>query len=143
MHEWKAHSDQVYAISRIAKPDGFVTTSLDKHVKLWSREGTLWGDLIICGPNPALFWNFAYDWSGERESEKEEVIEVLKVIEPGVEYDKNEIRYDVAECKEKGETKKEHWDELIVRRMRKRVPVNTEQVSERVPAKIPVNLAAK
>lgn len=142
-HEWTAHGDQVCAVSKIAKPEGFVTSSLDKHVKLWSREGVLWGDLDVCGADPALLWNFAYDWSGEREREKEEVIEVLKAIEPGLKYDKSEIRYDITECKEKEEDKKEHWDELIVRRMGKRVPVNVEHMGGKVPAKVAVSLAAK
>ena len=128
VNEWRAHNDQVNGIARIKKPQGFITSSLDKHVKVWSREGVLWGDLVICGVNPVVLWNFECDLMGYKDTK--EVIEVMKVIEPGVDYNKSEIKYEVVKYKDKTETyKKDHWDELIQKKINKRQSVNVEQES--------------
>lgn len=47
VREWQAHADNILSLKIIKNPAGFITTSLDRHVKLWSRTGELWGDLFI------------------------------------------------------------------------------------------------
>ncbi len=47
INEWKAHTDNIVSLKTLESPPGFITTSLDRHVKLWSKDGDLWGDLFI------------------------------------------------------------------------------------------------
>ncbi len=92
--EWEAHKDQISCISKIEKPLGFITASLDKHVKVWSARGEEWGDIMIVGENPVRLWSFPYDWNEVREKDKADVIEVMKLIEPLVNPESQAILFD-------------------------------------------------
>ena len=117
VNEWKGHGDQISSISRIDRPEGFVTTSLDQHVKVWSKSGQKWGDLATYGENPVVYWKFPYDWSEEHEKQKEDVVDMIKEIEPDAEYDKGRIEYDNAEDLRKIRfTNKAQWDRIIPKR---------------------------
>ena len=72
-------------MSKLKKPLGFITGSIDKHVKIWSLLGELWGDLRIVGEDPVHYWNFPYDWKEYQEKDRLEVMNVMKEIEGTVE----------------------------------------------------------
>lgn len=81
VREWVAHRDNILSLKTIKNPEGFITTSLDRHVKLWSRSGELWGDLFISNSSQTqkpLVWAFPMDWD---EVEKKRVEKVNKVME--------------------------------------------------------------
>ena len=77
----------------IDDPLGFVTGSLDKHIKVWSIYGELWGDLNIVNDYPIIQWNFPYSWKNARENDKLEVINIMKELEPETEKDLKEIEF--------------------------------------------------
>jgi len=89
-----AHHDMITCISELNNPAGIVTSSMDQHVKLWSINGDLWGDLTIVGADPVIKWNFPYDWNEIRNTEKESLVEVLSVLNPEEKCDKNMINFE-------------------------------------------------
>jgi len=60
----QAHTDKVNSIQPIrVAPFGFVSTSADKHVKVWSEEGQVMGDISLVKEITRLSeWKFAFDW---------------------------------------------------------------------------------
>jgi len=116
INQWQAHREQICSISRIERPNGFITASTDRHVKIWSREGKLWGEIATYGENPVIFWQFPYDWTEDREKEKDRVVSMLKDIEPENNIDKNTIRFEDAEARKIRYTKKGQWDRIIPKR---------------------------
>ena len=48
---WRAHNDNIVKIKKISDPSGFITCGADKHVKLWSVYGELWGDIYLLREN--------------------------------------------------------------------------------------------
>ena len=98
-------------------PECYITASLDRHVKIWSREGDLFGDIITYGENPVITWKFPYDWSEQQEKEKNEVISIMKKLEPNEKYDKMKIEYDNIKGNRKIRlTKKNEWDQIVPKR---------------------------
>ena len=81
-------------MARIDEPLGFITASVDKHVKVWSYKGEDWGDILIVGENPVRKWSFPYDWKKVREKDKTEVIDVMKQIEPAVNPESEGIQFE-------------------------------------------------
>ena len=92
-NKWEAHNNQINKITKIKDPLSFVTCSLDKHVKVWSLEGELLGDinLVKLGNN---FWKFPFDWVKNKLSEIDDVFDSLEKIEKERlnEQQKNEIK---------------------------------------------------
>ena len=81
LKNWVGHAEQITCMSKIEKPLGFVSGSIDRHVKVWSLTGELWGDLKVVGEYPLVTWNFPYDWKESLEKDRLEVINVMKEIE--------------------------------------------------------------
>lgn len=81
LNEWISHRDQVTCMAKIEKPLGFVTGSIDRHVKVWSILGELWGDLEVVGEDPLRLWQFPYNWQESFEKDRQEVISVMKAID--------------------------------------------------------------
>ena len=79
-NKWEAHSNQVNKITKIKDPQSFITCSLDKHVKVWSLEGELLGDinLVKLGNN---YWKFPFDWVKNKLCEIDDVFDSLEKIE--------------------------------------------------------------
>ena len=44
-------------------PYGFITSSADKHIKIWSLNGQLWGDIYLSKENYDKNWCFPYNWN--------------------------------------------------------------------------------
>lgn len=84
--EWNGHSNRVCEISRMDKPEGFITVSVDRHVKLWARDGALWGDIATHGEDPVVVWKFPYDWAEELGKAEAQVVSIMKSIEPDAVY---------------------------------------------------------
>ncbi len=94
-----------------------MTASLDRHVKIWSRCGEPWGDIVTYGENPVVSWSFPYDWTEEREQEKTKVLDVMKEIEPKGDYGNVKIEYaESREARKIRLTKRLHGDHLIPKR---------------------------
>ncbi len=99
----------------IAGTHGFASGSLDRHVKLWSMQGELWGDIVIVGEDAVKRWNFPYDWSQAKNEEKESVAEALRKLRPDESVDKNAIRFDEEAGGDKGvETKRRRPPDSVV-----------------------------
>lgn len=94
VNEWQGHDGQVTCAAKIEKPLGLITGSVDKHVRVWSLYGEMWVDLTIIGKNPIVKWDFPYDWNEVKEKDKNEVITVMKEIEPGSDSDLSKIQFD-------------------------------------------------
>jgi len=79
-NKFEAHNNQVNKITKIKDPLSFISCSIDKHVKVWSLEGELLGDinLVKFGNN---FWKFPFDWVRNKLSEIDDVFESLEKIE--------------------------------------------------------------
>ena len=93
LKEWEGHKDKVSCMSKIDKPLGFVTGSVDKYVKLWSYLGEEWGVINILADYSVIRWNFPYNWNEIREIEKNNVIEVMKEIEPEILLQNFKVQY--------------------------------------------------
>ena len=79
--QWFAHKGQVNSINFIENPDGIITCSAEKHVKLWSLDGTLWGDINLMKENYDKQWTYPFDWSEKKEKEIERVKLLMTVVE--------------------------------------------------------------
>jgi hypothetical protein len=42
---------------------------MDKHVKIWSMFGELWGDIYLLRENYEKHWCFPYKWKEQRNNE--------------------------------------------------------------------------
>lgn len=59
IREIKAHKDCIVSMNKIFLiSGGFVTTSLDKRVRLWSNELDLWGTIDESKPGTEILGNF-------------------------------------------------------------------------------------
>jgi len=47
VRKWKAHFKSVNFLNSIDDPKGLISCGHDRHVKLWSKEGYLWGDIYL------------------------------------------------------------------------------------------------
>ena len=70
-------------ISRMDKmkdPPCLITSSVDKHFKIWSLNCELWADVNIQMFDDKI-WKFPFDWVGQKLNEIETVFDSLKLIE--------------------------------------------------------------
>ena len=67
--QWFAHFGQVSNIQFLSSPDGVITCSHDRHVKLWSLKGEMWGDINLLKENYDKQWVYPFDWSEKQEEE--------------------------------------------------------------------------
>lgn len=58
-------------------PFGFITTSNDKHVKIWSLFGQCWGDINLLKESYEKNWSFPFKWEEKRNKEVDLVRGVL------------------------------------------------------------------
>ena len=103
-------------MTKMQKPEGFITTSLDRHVKIWSREGELWGDIITFGEDPVLSWNFPYDCSEEQKHDKHQVIDMIQKIESSDKYKNIKIEYKDPKGIKIRLSKNNDWSKIIPKR---------------------------
>ena len=105
-NEWQGHRGRINCLAKIEKPLGFITGSIDKHVRVWSLYGDMWVDLTIIGKDPIIKWEFPYDWNEVKEKDKNEVIAVMKQIEPGSDPELLKIQFEDEEPVKVGEVEK-------------------------------------
>ena len=91
VRECKAHEDGINSIKPIIDPSGLLTCSLDKFLKIWSREGEIWGIINLCSPEIPKKWYFPFDWEAKKQADINKVIEVLSLIDEKVDIDPNSI----------------------------------------------------
>lgn len=91
VREWKAHADSINCIRPIPEPEGLLTCSPDKFLKIWNREGEIWGVINLSSPETPKNWYFPYNWEAKRQADINKVIEVLSLIDEKVDIDPNSI----------------------------------------------------
>lgn len=64
--QWLAHKGQINSIAFLEKPDGIITCSSDRHVRLWSLDGIVWGDINLLRENCDKHWTYPFDWSEKK-----------------------------------------------------------------------------
>ena len=70
IREVKAHKLPINSVKEIkCSPYGFMTTSMDKHVKLWSLLLDLWGDIYLVKESYDKNWAFPFNWEAIRQDE--------------------------------------------------------------------------
>jgi hypothetical protein len=79
--QWFAHKGQINSINFLENPDGIITCSTDKHVKLWSLEGILWGDINLMNEALDKQWSYPLDWSEKKENEILRVKTLMNIID--------------------------------------------------------------
>jgi hypothetical protein len=57
---WRGHAKPITFMNNIDEPRGFITCSFDRHVRIWSREGTLWGDIYLAKERIHKNWSFPF-----------------------------------------------------------------------------------
>lgn len=65
----------------IENPDGIITCSVDKHVKLWSLEGELWGDIYLMKEKYDKKWKYPFDWLQKKDEEIDRVKMLMSIVE--------------------------------------------------------------
>eukprot|EP00826_Nyctotherus_ovalis_P001518 TRINITY_DN10244_c0_g4_i2.p1 TRINITY_DN10244_c0_g4~~TRINITY_DN10244_c0_g4_i2.p1 ORF type:complete len:419 (+),score=78.83 TRINITY_DN10244_c0_g4_i2:25-1257(+) len=136
LNQWKAHSGHITHVSMIERPEGMATAGMDRHVKLWSINGALWGNLTITGQHSVLVWNFPYDWNAVKANEKKSLVKVLAQLklakEPAA------INADEVLCKVKIEGEEDELGHLVPKRSlvnMKKVYDSVESVVSRVKSR--------
>ncbi len=79
------------------KPNGIVTCSIDKHVRLWSLDGELWGDINLMKENCDKKWTYPFDWTDKKEKEIMKVKQIVNLIEPQNNKMKEKIIFDYSQ----------------------------------------------
>lgn len=106
VREWKAHEDSINCLKIINEPKSILSCSLDRFIKVWSREGENWGIINLCSPEIPKKWYFPFDWEGKRQADIKKVVEVLSLIEEKVDIDPNLIPAGPAKKKKKQKPQK-------------------------------------
>jgi len=61
-------------------PISFITTSLDRTVKIWSPKGEQWACINLVKLNNS-FWKFPYDWVKYKLREIDGLFDIIKIFE--------------------------------------------------------------
>ncbi|OMJ87796.1 hypothetical protein SteCoe_10448 [Stentor coeruleus] len=85
--EWLAHTDQVTSIKLIPDPEGLLTCSSDKFLKIWSREGEHWGTINLSIPEIPKNWYFPFRWEKKRMNDVKKIVESLKSVDDNIDVD--------------------------------------------------------
>jgi WD40 repeat protein len=80
--QWFAHQAQINSITFLDNPHGILTCSTDRHVKLWSLDGELWGDINLLKENTDKMWTYPFDWSEKKVNEIERVKKIMALVDP-------------------------------------------------------------
>lgn len=93
-NKWEAHGNMINKITKIKEPASYITSSLDKHVKIWSLDGILLGDINLVKLGGNNVWKFPFDWVKNKLDDVEYVFETLEKIQKDrlTEARKNEIK---------------------------------------------------
>jgi hypothetical protein len=89
---WKAHTAGIIQLKQLKSVKGLVSASSDHHVKLWSYEGVLWGDIDILSVGSGLKnkrsaldtevkWTFPFPWIEKAYGSLGEVIDLLEITD--------------------------------------------------------------
>lgn len=81
IRQWNAHTASITKLNKIRDPICHVSSSLDKHFKIWSMKGDLWADINLSRQDGNNLWEFPYDWVGQKLKDIELVFDALKIIE--------------------------------------------------------------
>jgi len=116
--QWFAHQSHVNSISFLESPDGIATCSTDKHVKLWSLDGALWGDINLLKENWDKQWTYPFDWTEKREQDVSKVQKLMALIDPPrpAEASEEQVRFEQRQQKERDQ--RETIDYLAKRKRR-------------------------
>lgn len=69
-------------INKIRELVSFISSSMDRHFKIWSMKGDLWAAINLTKYDSASnYWRFPFDWVGQKLKDIELVFNALKVIE--------------------------------------------------------------
>lgn len=93
VREWRAHGDTVNCIRPVSESNALLSCSTDKFIKLWSRDGEIWGKINLNSPEIPKVWNFPYDWEAKRQSDIKKVMSVLSLIEDNVDINPNLLSF--------------------------------------------------
>ena len=77
---WYAHQAGITSLVHVEEPSCLISCGIDKHVKIWTLEGDILGDINL-GRLGNRLWNFPYDWMHAKLQELEEAFKVLKKVE--------------------------------------------------------------
>lgn len=113
VREWKAHEDSINCLRAIHEPKSILSCSLDRYIKVWSREGEVWGIINLCSPEVPKKWFFPFDWEGKRQADIKKVVEVLSLIEEKVDINPNLIPAGPTKKKKKQRTVKKPTNSII------------------------------
>ncbi|CAD8060727.1 unnamed protein product [Paramecium primaurelia] len=81
IRQWVAHSSAIVKINKIRELVSFISSSMDKHFKIWSMKGELWSDISLAKYDGSNYWKFPFDWVGQKLKDIELVFDALKLIE--------------------------------------------------------------
>lgn len=93
--EWQGHNEAISSIVSMKDPQGLVSCSLDKTVKMWSRSGQLWGCIDLLSNFMPSSWNFPYNWEKKKQEDVAKVIKVMKKIDEEIDFDPNQLRTSI------------------------------------------------
>jgi hypothetical protein len=62
LKQWAAHKQGIVSMKLLDEPLGLITCSIDKHVKIWSLKGELWGDIYLLKESYDKKWAFPFEW---------------------------------------------------------------------------------
>ena len=93
--EWQGHNEAISSIVSTNDPQGLVSCSLDKTVKMWSRQGELWGCIDLLSNFMPSSWNFPYNWEKKKAEDVAKVIKVMKKIDEEIDFDPNQLRTEI------------------------------------------------
>ena len=91
--KWKAHKGSIVDMKMISHMHGLMTSGKDKHIKVWSYDGELWGDIDMLAlgvQDPVIQnkWNFPFNWVERLTDVLNEVLYYVGKID-GVEYEQD------------------------------------------------------
>lgn len=65
---------------KLSEPISLITSSLDKHVKIWSHFGDPYADINLHTVGLTQ-WHFPFDWVKQKMDEIEFVFQTMKLLE--------------------------------------------------------------
>ena len=93
-----------------------MTSAADKHVKLWSLEGQLWGDINLLREGGDKQWTYPFDWTEKREQDVARVQKLMALVDPPQPGVEERARFEQRQQKERDQ--RETIDYLAKRQRR-------------------------
>ena len=108
----RVHRGKINSIRPIkTHPFGFVSCGVDKWIKVWSRQGTVVGEINLLRENTKLnSWKFGYDWGKKKHEEltaAKKVIHKIKKMQQRREtgQEKTTTEFDTVETKQTNQSR--------------------------------------